>query len=104
MLFNSMSTLINYFKANCDDADISLSKLELGKGVLLAGSLVNHSCDPNMYQVWYGTTAVYRSRRPIRKGEQLTCKYIKPATRFNYKLRQRILLNVYKFKCRLAKI
>lgn len=92
-------TVINYLKADYS-ADASGSKLGLGLGVSLASSLVNHSCDANMYQVWYGTTVVFRARRPISKGEQLTCSYIKPATSLTYQRRQDILMDIYKFKCR----
>jgi hypothetical protein len=90
---------INCFKANYD-VNSRLSKLDVGKSLLLASSLVNHSCDANMYPVWYGTTVVFRARRPISKGEQLTCSYVPPATSFDYERRQDILLQLYKFKCR----
>jgi SET domain-containing protein len=36
---------------------------------------VNHSCDPNL-QVWFiGRRVYYISRRPIKKGEELTIDY-----------------------------
>jgi len=48
----------------------------IGAALYLASSLINHSCVPNMYLVNYGSTAVYRAMRPIKKGEQLTeCYY-----------------------------
>jgi hypothetical protein len=72
----------------------------LGEGLCLASSLVNHSCDPNMYIIEYGTTSVFRARRPISKGEQLTMVYANPATIYNYSVRQEQLLKHYKFVCR----
>jgi SET domain len=52
--------------------------LDWALGLYLASSLVNHSCDANMYEVFYGTSTVFRARRPIIKGEQLTCSNLEP--------------------------
>jgi hypothetical protein len=65
----------------------------------LASSLVNHSCDPNMFKVAYGTTVVFRAMRPISKGEQLTFSYSKLAINSSYKYRQDDLRQTYKFTC-----
>ena len=72
----------------------------LGLGLYLASSLVNHSCDANMYQITYGTSVVFRARRPISKGEQLTYCYTKPATLYHYYERKIALSEMYKFRCR----
>lgn len=37
--------------------------------------LVNHSCNPNLRPVFHGKRLYYYSRRPIRKGEELTVSY-----------------------------
>jgi hypothetical protein len=74
----------------------------LGSGLYLASSLLNHSCDPNMYPVFYGTSIVFRARRPIVKGEQLTCSYLEPALPAVYidrGQRQKALMEFHKFKC-----
>jgi SET domain len=71
----------------------------LGNSLNLASSLINHSCEPNMYQVSYGTTVVFRAMRPISKGEQLTFSYSKLATTSSYAERQEELYESYKFKC-----
>jgi SET domain len=76
--------------------------VRLGSGLYLASSLVNHSCDANMYQVYYGTSTVFRARRPIIKGEQLTCSYLEPelpAVYIDYGQRQKALMEFHKFKC-----
>jgi SET domain len=91
--------IINCHKA-IYDPKAKLPELNLGTGLYLASSLVNHSCDANMYLVFYGTTVVFRARRPITKGEQLTCCYVHPATHHSYETRQKVLLEFYKFKCR----
>ena len=36
---------------------------------------VNHSCNPNLRVVFHGKRAYYMSRRPIKKGEELTVDY-----------------------------
>jgi hypothetical protein len=71
----------------------------LGTGLNLASSLVNHSCDPNMHQISYGTTVVFRAVRPISKGEQLTFSYSKLAITSSYDERQEDLYETYKFIC-----
>jgi hypothetical protein len=88
------------FKANYNAEDTSFSSQHLGQGVYLAFSLMNHSCDPNTYQVPYGTSIVIRAKRPILKGEQITFCYKMPATKYSYGERQMALLEEYKFKCR----
>lgn len=51
---NSNGKLIDCYKANFNtDVVGGLPNLALGLGMFLASSLVNHSCDPNMYQVSY---------------------------------------------------
>lgn len=80
-----------------------MPNLQLGMGLYLASSLVNHSCEPNMYQVFYGTSVVFRAKRPIGKGEQLTCCYMEPAlpaVLFDRQQRQKILMDIHKFQCR----
>jgi hypothetical protein len=90
--------IIDAFKANYNS--VSLPRLVLGSGMFLASSLINHGCDATMYQVSYGTTAVFRARRPVGKGEQLTNCYIMPATNVRGKERRETLYNNYKFTCR----
>jgi hypothetical protein len=95
--FNQL--IINYHKATYNP-NARLPELNLGTGLFLASSLINHSCDANMYKIFYGTSVVFRARRPISKGEQLTYCYTHPASHYSYADRQRILLNNCKFKCR----
>jgi SET domain-containing protein len=51
-----------------------------------------------LYNVYYGTSAVFRAIRPILKGEEITICYSKPAT--NYEERKMAFMKNYKFKCR----
>jgi hypothetical protein len=93
-------TALDCFKANYSPKPMSIPILPLGAGLFLAFSMVNHSCDPSVYQVTYGTSIVLRARRPIVKGEQITICYGKHAIDFSYEERQKALLRDYKFKCR----
>jgi hypothetical protein len=86
------------YKANYD-AEASLPKMQLGGALFLASSLMSHSCDANTYKVSYGTTVVFRARRPIKKGDQITFCYMAPATDFSFEERQSYFLKEYKFKC-----
>jgi SET domain len=90
--------IISAYKANYNS--VSLPRLTLGSGMFLASSLVNHGCDATMYEVLYGTTAVFRARRPISKGEQLTNCYAMPATNERGTERRKTLYAMHKFTCR----
>jgi len=86
-------------KVECSD----LPNKGLGAAVYLASSLINHSCVPNMYLVNYGSTAVYRAKRPIKKGEQLTENYHQMCD-LSVPLKTRIFIldDFMKFKCRYS--
>jgi SET domain len=100
--------LVQYYNClamDCYRTDINaettiLPRMQLGRGLFLASSLVNHSCNANVYQVMYGTSSVFRARRPIKNGEQITFCYSIPATFSSYEERQMTLWNEYKFICR----
>jgi len=93
--------VIDCFKANYKAEMMGLlPTIKLGEGLFLASSLINHSCDPNLYNVHYGTSAVFRAIRPILKGEEITVCYMKPVVNCGYEERQMALMKNYKFKCR----
>jgi hypothetical protein len=93
-------TAMEFFMADYQVEAMSMPKLPIGIGLFLATSLMNHSCNANVCQVTYGTSVVFRARRPIVKGEQITFCYKMPATRYSYEERQMTLLEDYNFKCR----
>jgi hypothetical protein len=93
-------TALECYKANYNLEDGRVPRLVLGAGLFLAFSLMNHSCDPNVFQVTYGTTVIYRARRPIKQGEEIAHCYGKLAISSSYEERQKTLLEEYKFKCR----
>jgi SET domain len=79
--------------------DAEAKVIFLGNSMNLASSLVNHSCEPNMYVVSYGTTTVFRAKRPIKKGEQLTYCYLNAAISSSYQERRDDLYESHKFNC-----
>jgi SET domain len=95
------SKIMDCYNANEHPAEKLPGPELLGNGLFLASSLLNHSCDPNMYQVSYGTSVVFRAARPIMKGDQLTtCYNNMPAIHYSYAVRQDALSSFYKFVCR----
>ena len=96
ILFNRK--YIRVFKTNYHQ--IGFPRIELGDGMYLAGSLINHACDPSIYQVSYGTHAVYRARRPIMKGEQLADCYVVSAANEGYVARQLSNAEHFRFHCK----
>jgi SET domain len=86
------------FKASYER--LRLPRIALGDALYLASSLINHGCDANMYHVLYGTHVVYRARRPINKGEQLTDCYVVSAAKAPYRERQNQCMQLQKFQCK----
>jgi hypothetical protein len=86
-------------KANYNAKAFKATTLHLGQGLFLASSLMNHCLNANTYQVAYGTTTVFRARRPIKKGERITFCFLESAS---YEERRKALMEDYKFKCRLG--
>jgi SET domain len=103
-IFLKLDLVLCFNNRNIDTLKVNYTSVEnplkiLREGFCLPSSLVNHSCDPNMYIISYGDTSVFRARRPISKGEQLTMIYANPATIYTYSVRQKQLLENYKFVC-----
>lgn len=46
-----------------------------GRGILLFGSLFNHSCDHNIHRMAVGNKVVFIANRPISEGKQLFVSY-----------------------------
>jgi len=104
-LFLKLNLIAYYNLARLHEVNVSYQKVglprtEIGLSLSLASSLINHSCDPNMYQVNYGSTRVYRAKRPIKKGEQLTESYHMLAASDKYFVRQVHIQKESKFCCR----
>ena len=98
LVLNFNRKFLYAFKASYER--IGLPRIALGDVIYLASSLINHGCDASMYHVLYGSHIVFRARRPIKKGEQLTDCYVVSAANAPYRQRQASCSQLYKFKCR----
>ncbi|XP_045593479.1 SET and MYND domain-containing protein 4 [Procambarus clarkii] len=70
-----------------------------GRGVHSASSLLNHSCNPNCSDFWYGTTLLVRAILFIPAGKPLTFSYgldVAVDTRDSRRLK---LMTHFKFSC-----
>jgi hypothetical protein len=86
-------------KANYNAKAFKATTLHLGQGLFLASSLMIQCLNANVYQVSYGTSAVFRARRPIVKGEPITFCFTESAS---YEERRKALWEDYKIKCRFG--
>ncbi|XP_059471210.1 SET and MYND domain-containing protein 4-like isoform X2 [Neocloeon triangulifer] len=87
---------IYYFKT--DYTKVGLPRVVVGSGLHLPSNIIRHACDANMIQIGYGSSFVYRARRPIAKGEQLTDCFLTSASNFELPQRQ-MMLRVANFVC-----
>ncbi|XP_043236361.1 SET and MYND domain-containing protein 4-like [Amphibalanus amphitrite] len=72
---------------------------QTGAAVLPAHSLTNHSCDPNVFRGYHGTTAVLRALRPLASGEELCDNYGYHYALMPREERRRGLARQYYFVC-----
>ncbi|KAI8052292.1 hypothetical protein BDF22DRAFT_687497 [Syncephalis plumigaleata] len=89
-------------RLGCNSHAILDAELEdVGVGIYIGLSLLNHSCSPNCTILFDGTTAVTRSLCAINPGEELTINYL-DVTLPKAK-RQKELQDRYFFTCRCDK-
>eukprot|EP01079_Euglenida_sp_SAG-EU17-18_P000085 gene85-357_t len=82
---------VNVMATGSDDDEVA--------SLLLWGSLLNHSCNPNATYTSQGDTLTFYTRNPVRKGDALTISYIDTAGPCK-KQRRRQLQQQYFFVCR----
>ncbi|KAG8527894.1 uncharacterized protein KY384_006810 [Bacidia gigantensis] len=70
----------------------------LGRYVVPAAAMINHSCRVNAHPVSDGAAIILRSTHLIMKDEEITRSYC--AETYTYKQRQNRLLKAYAFNCR----
>ncbi|XP_037080735.1 SET and MYND domain-containing protein 4-like [Pollicipes pollicipes] len=75
---------------------------QVGAAVLPVLSLTNHSCDPNVFRCYHGTTAVLRALRPIDAGGELLDNYGYHYALMERDERRRGLARQYYFSCACA--
>ena len=62
-------------KHDDDSFLLSPNKMKVGSGILIFGSLFNHSCAPNIDRMIVDNKFVFIVRRPINEGEQCFISY-----------------------------
>lgn len=72
---------------------------EIGSGIFPLSSLFNHSCAPNIMRVTVDNKLVFIVSRPIEKNQQLFVCYRSNFFGCDKQMRQRELLESYRFKC-----
>ena len=75
------------------------NKVSLGAGLYPCLALVNHSCDPSFMRCNKGNEVICVASRKIHKGEEISENYGLMFTIKNFKERQEILNDHYKFEC-----
>ena len=73
----------------------------VGAGLYSTLSILNHSCDPNVFVVFQGTKAILKAARKIIPGEELLHSYVDLAD--SKSLRQKRLKETYFFDCRCSR-
>ncbi|KAB7506023.1 SET and MYND domain-containing protein 4 [Armadillidium nasatum] len=73
--------------------------IELGGGIYPTISLINHSCDPNVFRYSIGKACIVRATKTIGKGEQLLDNYGSLYSIIRREVRQKILAQQYLFHC-----
>ncbi|XP_027195721.2 histone-lysine N-methyltransferase SMYD3-like [Dermatophagoides pteronyssinus] len=71
---------------------------EIGTGLYLAESQLDHSCLPNASPVFNGQRIAIRAIRPIKQGDLITVNYVD--LKLSKNIRQEKLLQQYYFQCK----
>ena len=75
------------------------NKVSLGAGLYPCLALVNHSCDPSFMRCNKGNEVICVASKKIYKGEEISENYGLMFTVKDFKARQEILNDHYKFEC-----
>jgi hypothetical protein len=89
---------IYVIKANYDK--IGMPRVVVGYALHSTSSFIKHACDATMFQVNYGSTFVYRARKPIKKGEQLTDCFYQSAMNAPRDVRQKFFMGFFGHPCK----
>ncbi|SMR49413.1 unnamed protein product [Zymoseptoria tritici ST99CH_3D1] len=89
-----------FFNVMCNTLQLSspLDDTKLGIGFDPVLCSANHSCDPNTAAIFNQPRQLLRALRPIKKGEEITMKYVDITNPFS--VRQAELSEAYFFGCK----
>ncbi|MCD7453859.1 hypothetical protein HAX54_022355 [Datura stramonium] len=77
----------------------SLEQVKVGQAVYVAGSLFNHSCQPNIHTYFLSRTLHVQATEYILAGSELELSYGPQVGHWDCKDRQRLLEDCYSFTC-----
>lgn len=106
-IYDTICHVMSLLKSNCysvaslgnGKSGTSIDIEVLGFGVCLFGSLLRHSCNPNVFGTSYNDKIVFYITRPVKAGEQLTTCYDKDFSMENRKNR-RLSLKGFGINCK----
>ncbi|RXG60755.1 Histone-lysine N-methyltransferase SMYD3 [Armadillidium vulgare] len=92
---NALNNVEFFVKDNLDIIAVHY----LGISIYPTISLINNSCNPNVFKYYVGKDSVVRATNIIRKGEQLLDNYSHSYETMRRESRRNILKNQYMFHC-----
>ncbi|KAF7995409.1 hypothetical protein HCN44_006516 [Aphidius gifuensis] len=80
--------------------DDSIKRIDIGLGISVCQSLINHSCNPNVFCRYHDDHIIAHCLQPVKKGEQIFTCYGAHFNKLTKNERQVILYDGHQFKCR----
>ncbi|KAK1399708.1 SET domain-containing protein [Heracleum sosnowskyi] len=80
----------------------TVEQVKVGQAIYSAGSLFNHSCQPNIHAYFISRTLYVRSTEYVAAGYPLELSYGPQVGQWDHKDRQRLLKNQYSFSCQCS--
>ncbi|XP_027104081.1 uncharacterized protein [Coffea arabica] len=90
------------FSPAADASTISMKQMKVGQAVYLAGSMFNHSCQPNIHAYFVSRTLYVRATEYLARGSELELSYGPQVGQLDCKDRQQFLEDHYSFSCKCS--
>lgn len=88
--------------AAADASTISMKQIKVGQAVYPAGSMFNHSCQPNIHAYFVSRTLYVRATEFVARGSELELSYGPQVGQLDCKDRQQFLEDRYSFSCKCS--
>ncbi|XP_051192027.1 uncharacterized protein [Lolium perenne] len=90
------------YSAAGDAVMCSVEQVRVAQAIYMSGSLLNHSCRPNVHTYFHSRTLFLRSTEYIESGRPVELSYGPQAGKMDLPERQTSLRENYKFSCRCS--
>ncbi|KAM0864950.1 hypothetical protein ACQ4PT_043604 [Festuca glaucescens] len=90
------------YSAAGDAVMCSVEQVRVAQAIYMSGSLLNHSCRPNVHTYFHSRTLFLRSTEYIESGRPVELSYGPQAGKMDLPERQKSLQENYKFSCRCS--